>query len=446
MRSEFECDSKSQLAQNLVSRWDPLEATFTKQSAVSTNHVFTHKVDEVKPVTNQKSTGRCWLFACVNAMRVAFVKDKQVDDFEFSQNYLFFWDKIERCNYFLDLMIDLALNRKEEKPDGRLMSFLLHNPTCDGGQWDMVVNLIRKHGVVPKKCFPEAYSAENSRRMNDLLKTKLREFAFELRSMAENEAKGEEELREKVRLQMKVVYRIVSICLGTPPDQFVWEYYDKSKKYHKLGPISPLEFYEAHVKPVFNMEDKVCLVCDPRPQNPHGRAYTVDCLGNVVGGKKTVYNNQPIEKLIALAAQSIKKGQAVWFGCDVSKHMASKQGLLDTKAHNHDLVFGTKIHRVLSKADRLVYGDSQMNHAMVLTGVHMPDGDDQGEPLKWRVENSWGEDRHEKGYLVMTNEWFKEFVFEVVVDKDMCPKEVLDVFEAGDPVVLPAWDPMGALA
>jgi len=272
---------------------------------------------------------------------------------------------------------------------------------------------------------------------------------------------------------MKTIFRIVSICLGSPPKQFTWEYYDKSKKYQKVENLSPLNFYETLVKPNFDIHSKVCLVSDPRPTNATGKTYTVDCLGNVVGGKRTIYNNQPIDVLMEVTAKSIKEGEAVWFGCEVGKHMASKEGLLDLEAHDYNMVFDTSVNLTLSKADRMIYGDSSMSHAMVLTGFRVenyesiPNGkttngldhadaekhdstteeDDKihEKITKWRVENSWGEDKHEKGYLAMTNEWFREFVFEVVVDRKFCSQEVLDVFEQ-EPELLPAWDPMGALA
>ena len=226
-------------------------------------------------------------------------------------------------------------------------------------------------GVMPKKCFPESYSCESSRRLNQLLKTKLREFCFELLTMLDSGA-SDEELRGKISSQMEVVYRVVGICLGVPPATFEWEYYDKNKKVQRVGPIEPRQFYVEHVKPLFDVDSKVCLVSDPRPENPTGKLYTVDFLGNVVGGRRTIYNNQPIDVLMEATEKSVRSGDPVWFGCDVSKHMASAQGLLDPGVHDHELVFGTAVNRRLDKAQRMVYGDSEMNHAMLITGVHIP--------------------------------------------------------------------------
>jgi len=192
-----------------------------------------------------------------------------------------------------------------------------------------------------------------------------------------------------------------------------------------------------------DVENKVCLVNDPRETNQYGKAYTVDLLGNTIGGRMTIYNNQPIELLMQVVVQSITSGEPVWFGCEVSKRFAAKQGIEDLTIHDYKSVFGVDVANVLSKADRMIYGESKMTHAMVFTAVSVDESTEA--PTKFRVENSWGDDRGEKGYLVMTSDWFKEFVFEVVVDKQFVSPEVMTVFEQ-TPIMLPAWDPMGSLA
>ncbi|XP_065362716.1 bleomycin hydrolase [Calliphora vicina] len=439
-RKVFYSEPKNILAQNVCSRFDPWDVCLSRQQLETTNHVFTYKVEmEGKPVTNQKSSGRCWLFAALNCLRLPFMKEHNLDEFEFSQAYLFYWDKIERCNYFLNNIVKTA--KRGEKVDGRLVSFLLNDPTSDGGQWDMLVNLITKHGLMPKKCFPESYSSEASVRMNGVLKSKLREYSKVLRDLMDTNP-TDDEVNAKVDEMMGEVYKVVGICLGIPAKEFTWEYYDKTKAYHSVGPISPLEFYNTMVKPLFNVEDKVCLVTDPRPSSKYNQAYTVDCLGNVVDGRPVLYNNQPVEILLQMVVASIKAGEPVWFGCEVSKRFAPRQGIEDLNVHDFKLVFDIDIQKSLTKADRLIYGESAMTHAMVFTAVSL---DENSEPKKLRVENSWGEDRGEKGYLVMSAEWFKEFGFEVVVDKKYVPADILRVFEQ-EPIVLPAWDPMGTLA
>lgn len=440
MRERFYASDRNRLAQNVCSRSDPLEACLNRRCIEERSHVYSHKVEaEGKPVTNQKSSGRCWVFASLNVARQPFVKQFNLEDFEFSPAYLFFWDKIERANYFLHNMVVTA--KRGEEVTGRTVSFLLADPILDGGQWDMVANLIGKHGLMPKKCFPETFSCESSSRLNNILKSKLREYTRLLR-LSIQEGKTDADIEAQISGMMEEVYRIVGICLGIPPKQFTWQYVDKAKQFHSVGPISPLEFYNTHVKPVWNIDEKVCLVSDPRPSNPYGRTYSIDCLGNVIGGKPVIYNNQPIEVLIDMAKESILAGEAVWFGCEVLKRYVAKQGFLDQTAHDYPLVFGVDVQLGMDKSDRLIYGDSAMTHAMVLTGCHI---EEDGSVSRWRVENSWGEDRGEKGYLLMTTDWFREFVFEIVVDRRHVPKEILDVCEI-PPVVLPAWDPLGSLA
>ncbi|XP_037665955.1 bleomycin hydrolase isoform X2 [Choloepus didactylus] len=434
-------DSQFVLARNVGTTHDLLDICLKRTTVQGVQHVFQHVVpQEGKPVTNQKSSGRCWIFSCLNVMRLPFMKKLNIEEFEFSQSYLFFWDKVERCYFCLNAFVDTA--QKKEPEDGRLVQFLLTNPANDGGQWDMLVNIVEKYGVVPKKCFPESYTTEATRRMNDILNHKMREFCVRLRNLVHSGAtKGEISATQDV--MMEEIFRVVCICVGNPPETFTWEYRDKDKNYHRIGPITPLEFYREHVKPLFNMEDKICLVNDPRPQHKYNRLYTVDYLGNMVGGRKTLYNNQPIDFLKKMVAASIKDGEAVWFGCDIGKYFNGKLGLSDMNVYDYELVFGVSLKN-MSKAERLTFGESLMTHAMTFTAVSEKD-DKDGAFTKWRVENSWGEDHGHKGYLCMTDEWFSEYVYEVVVDRKHVPEEVLAVFEQ-KPVVLPAWDPMGSLA
>ncbi|XP_075052980.1 bleomycin hydrolase [Mixophyes fleayi] len=429
------------LAQNVATSSDPLEVCLQRQTVQDSVHVFQHTIPaEGKPVTNQKNSGRCWIFACLNVMRLPFMKKFNIEEFEFSQPYLFFWDKVERCNYFLNAFVETA--HLNEPIDGRLMQFLLSNPSNDGGQWDMLVNVIEKYGVIPKKCFPESHTSEATRRMNDILNHKMREYCLRLRNMLSSSC-TKEEISTALDTMIEEVYRVASICIGSPPETITWEFRDKEKTYHKIGPMTPQDFYKEHVKPIYDVEEKICFVNDPRPQNKFGKLYTVQFLGNMVDGRKTLYNNQPVEILKKLAAASIKEGEAVWFGCDVGKHFHGKLGINDMNIFDHELVFGLSVKN-LNKAERLLFGDSLMTHAMALTAVTEKDGQVE-EYEKWRVENSWGDDRGNKGYLIMTDDWFSEYVYEVVVDKKYVPEEVMEVLKQ-DPVVLPAWDPMGSLA
>ncbi|KAL0818450.1 hypothetical protein ABMA28_008911 [Loxostege sticticalis] len=439
-KDDFYAHPKNELAQNACTRTDPFEIAISRRRTDATLHVYNIKVEsEGKPVTNQESSGRCWLFAALNVMRLPFMKKYNLDEFEFSQSYLFFWDKIERSHYWLNNIVTTA--KQGEELDGRLVSFLLKDPINDGGQWDMIVNLVNKYGLVPKEFFKESFSSKKSLHMNAIIKTKLREFAMELREKVKANA-SDEELQATIDKQIAIIYNIVATCLGTPPEKFTFEYYNKEKAYNSFGSLTPQEFYNTHVRPLFNVDDKVCLVSDPRDSNPFGNLYTLQCLGNVVGGRQTAYNNQPIETLMKAVKDSIQGGEAVWFGCEVSKRFERKHGLEDLDAHDYKLIFNTDVQVGLKKADRLRYGDSCMTHAMVFTAVGT---DELGNPTKFRVENSYGDKEYNKGYLLLTEPWFREFVFEIVVDKKYITDEVLEVFKQ-EAKVLPAWDPMGTLA
>lgn len=221
---------------------------------------------------------------------------------------------------------------------------------------------------MPKKCFPEAYCSEISNRMNAILKSKLREYTKVLRDLV-IAGRSDDDVKAKLTEQMNEIYRVVGICLGIPDEKFTWEYYDKSKAYQSVGPIRPIDFYEKYVKPAFNVDDKMCITTDPRVTNVYGQAYTVEYLGNVVGGRPILYNNQPVELLMDLVATSLRKGEPVWFGCEVSKRLAAKQGIQDLTVHDFELVFGVDIQTTLSKADRMLYGESAMSHAMTFTAV-----------------------------------------------------------------------------
>ncbi|QQP55791.1 Bleomycin hydrolase, partial [Caligus rogercresseyi] len=408
LRSEFLRDEKNILAQNIVSTSNPQSACMNRGAYELNSGVFSHKLsDEGKPVCNQRASGRCWLFAALNAMR-----------FEFSQSYLFFCDKIERANFFLHKILEVMEKNPDADPSDRLLGYLLTDPLQDGGQWGMVAGLVEKYGVLPKKCFPESFSSESSYRMNNMLSSKLRQFCRNLVNMSQKGTSKEDMLLE-IEVYMEPIYRT-----------FVWEYYDKSKAYKKIGPISPLDFYQSISSP-YGIGSEAGAFC--------WQGLRCGAPWNACGGSPIIYNNQSIETLLSISAESIKDGSAVWCGLDMTMF---QEGIMDLKLFDHELTFGTQFALGMGKADRLRYRDSAMGHAVTLTGVSLSE---EGAPSKWRIENSWGKDFGQEGYLSMTSDWFREFGFEIVVKKDYVPQEIIDVFKM-EPIVLPAWDPMGVLA
>ena len=428
----FDAEPKNLLALNAVARTGITAVALNRDVVNRTNHTFSHLIETPK-ATDQKRSGRCWLFAGLNVLRLAAMKKMNLEKFELSQAYLMVWDKLERANYFLETVIGTRV----EPLDGRLVTWLLAAPLADGGQWDMFVNMVEKYGVVPKSAMPETASSGNSRPMNALLVAKLREWARALRKM---HARGApvEEMREAKGEMMETLYRMLTIHLGRPPDSFLWEWRDKDKVFHRHGLMTPREFFDAYVD--VELDDAICLINAPTRDKPYDTLYTVQYLGNVVGGRIVRYLNVEIETLKRAAVDMIVDGQAVWFGCDVGKMLERDMGIMDLDVYDLPLVYATDFG--LDKAGRLDYGHSRMTHAMVLTGVDL-DGD--GRPSKWRVENSWGTDIGDEGYLVMTDRWFDEYLFEVTASKKTLSPELLAVLDT-EPVALPPWDPMGALA
>jgi bleomycin hydrolase len=392
---------------------------------------FSCKLDDWA-VTNQKKSGRCWIFAGTNLLRVGAMKKMNLKEFEFSQSYIFFWDKIERANYFLESIIDTT-----GRPDGdRTVDFLLENVANDGGQWNMFVSLVRKHGLVPKSVMPESESSSNSPMMNKALKAKLREGAKRLRDMSAKGA-GVKKLRKAKHDILTVIYRILSIHIGTPPEHFDWQWRDKDNKFHRDGEMTAQEFAKKYV--TLDLDEYVCLVHDPRPSSPFGRTFTVAYLGNVVGGEPVKYLNVDIDTMKKIAMRTLLDGEPVWFGCDCSPQMARDIGLWDALLFDYEGVYDTKF--ALNKAERLIYHQSSMNHAMLFTGVDVVDDG----PRRWRVENSWSDEIGEKGFFIMSDSWFDEFMFEIAARKSYLPRELQKALEL-KPIVLPPWDPMGSLA
>lgn len=371
------------------------------------------------------------------------MKKYNLESFELSQNYLYYYDKLEKSNWFLEQIIDTC----GEDLEGRLVQRLLDDLISDGGQWDMVYNLVEKYGLVPQTLYPDSWNAKNSSILNTTLKTKLREYALKLRkAIASGQAPG-------VISAMKIIYmqeiqKIMTLLLGptpNPTEAFAWTYADKDKKVHSLS-ITPKDFAKNITSSNFQLNsttisDMVSLVHDPR--NDLMTLLTVDRLGNVVGGRDITYINVDMETLKQACVKMIKAGLPIFFGCDVGKFSDKTSGIMDLNIFDYEVGIGTNLLG-MTKEQRLRAGESLMTHAMVLTAVHLDE--ESGKPVRWRVQNSWGtENVGDKGWMVMTDEWMDEFVYQAVVDPKFLSKEVRDVVEQ-EPTVLPLWDPMGSLA
>ena len=384
-------------------------------------------------VTNQKRSGRCWMFAALNCMRFQVIKKQNLEDFELSQSYPLFYDKLEKANYFLESILDTL----DEPTDGRLIAHLLAAPLNDGGQWDMLCSIVEKYGLVPKTAMPESVSSSATQEMVSYMTEKLREYACVLRK-GHKAGKSMEQLKKEKEAMMETVYRMLCISLGKPPRTFTFEYRDKDGNFHREENLTPKAFYEKYVG--LRLDDYVSVINAPTEDKPFYRSYTVQYLGNVKEGRPVKYVNLPIEEMKQAAIAQLKDGEPVWFGCDVGKRSFRDGGLMDTGIYDVETLFDTDFP--MTKAERLEYGQSLMTHAMVFQGVNL---DENGRPDRWRVENSWGEEAGKKGYFVMSDRWFDEYNYQVVVNKKYLSSKALEAYEM-EPVRLNPWDPMGSLA
>ncbi|TCP23414.1 aminopeptidase C [Scopulibacillus darangshiensis] len=425
---DFSNNPQQKVMMNAIKKNGINAVAMNQDSPVSMQYTFSQEITTGK-ITNQKQSGRCWMFAGLNTLRQHVIHTCSLESFELSQNYHMFWDKFEKANYFLESI----LGTLDEKTDSRLVSWLLNAPVQDGGQWEMFVNLVEKYGVVPKHVMPETFHSSSSRIMNKLLTAKLREGAAKLRAQKAS--------TDKLRLEKEAIlgdiYRMLCQFLGEPPAHFDFEYRDKDETYHRDSNLTPKTFFQKYID--INLNDYVSIINAPTDDKPFGRTYTVKYLGNVKGGKDILYLNIEIDELKKLALKQLEDNEPVWFGCDVGQMSDRDTGVMDTALYNYESALDIPLQ--LTKAERLDYGDSLMTHAMVLTGVNVVDG----RPNRWKVENSWGKDPGKDGFFVMSDQWFDEFMYQIVVNKKHLSKE-LQMSLGQKPIELEPWDPMGSLA
>ena len=385
---------------------------------------FSHQV-KTKGITDQKSSGRCWLFTGLNVLRAKMITKYDLPEFEFSQNYNSFYDLLEKSNLFLQAIIDT----RNLPMDDRKVDWLMKNPIGDGGQFTGVSNLIMKYGVVPKSAMPETFQSNNTGQMTMILKWKLREFALELREM--KSAK----LAERKEVMLTEIYRILVECLGVPPTEFEWTRYNKEGKVVSVKKYTPKGFYNEFIGE--DLENNYVMIMNA-PTREYGKVYEIEYDRHVYDGENWLYINLPIERVKELAIASIKDNTAMYFSCDVGKFSNSKKGTLDINNMDYESLFRTKFP--MDKKQRIQTYSSGSSHAMTLIAVDL---DEAGKPRKWMVENSWGAASGYKGNLIMTDKWFEEYMFRVVLEKKYVPADVLKMLEQ-KPVLLPAWDPMFA--
>lgn len=375
------------------------------------------------------------MFAALNTMRHEMQQKFNLpDDFELSQSYQFFWDKFEKANYFYENVVKTA-----HKPtDSRKVAWLMNEPQNDGGQWDMLCALIDKYGVMPKSAMPESFNSTNSRGIDSVLNNKLRHDAVILRKMINEDQASEDELNAKRKEMLSEVYRMLSYAFGEPARRFTFEYRTKKdNEFHRDADLTPQKFFQKYVG--WDLDNYVSIIQAPTADKKYHQTYTIDMLGNVVGGRPIKHLNLPMDEFKQLAIEQLKNGESVWFGSDVVQYSETKLGIMALNTYDYNRLFDVDLD--MSKADALDYSQSMMDHAMVLTGVDLVDD----KPIKWKVENSWGNKVGHKGYFVMSDAWMDKYCYQIVINKKYL-SEKLKKAQAQKPIVLKPWDPMGTLA
>lgn len=393
----------------------------------NTDHM-TYRVKS-RGITDQKSSGRCWLFTGLNVLRSQMMAKNNLGELKLSQNYNFFYDQLEKANLFLQAIIETA----KEPMDSRRVEWLFKNPLSDGGQYTGLSDNITKYGVVPAEIMPETFSSNSTSRISNLVSLKLREDGLKLRSMIASGAKAKQidETREKM---LGEIYRMLALTLGVPPTQFTWTRRDAKGNTVDTRTYTPQEFYREYAGNNLK-DDYVMLMNDPT--RPYHALYEIDLDRHAYDGQNWTYINLPMEEIKEMAIASLKDSTMMYFSCDVGKFFDREKGVLDVDNFDYESLFGTTFG--MNKADRIRTGASASSHAMTLVGVDL---DKAAKPQRWLIENSWGPGAN-GGHLIMTDPWMDEYMFRLVVNRKYVPAKTLDILKQ-KPTVLPAWDPMFA--
>lgn len=427
---DYLSNTKNAIVRHALTKNDISSVVYDAKNECDMNFDFSIEVKTL-PVCNQKQSGRCWIFAACNVLREKIAKELNLENFEISQNYIAFYDKLEKSNYLLSSIIDLIKN----SPDERVLMHLLVNGVSDGGQWDMFTNLVKKYGIVPKNVMKETKQSSGTRESNILINSLIRQFASMAKTLYEE---GKE--KEIAPLKENTLFKIYSLLLnsfGIPPKKFDFEYTDKNGKYEIIRDFTPKTFFDRFVGN--SIDEYVSIINSPTKDKPYLKTYTIEYLNNVIEGKPITHLNLPMERVKELIIEQLKNGEIVWFGSDVTNYRDRETGIWDDLSYDYMSAFGFDIK--FSKEKMLDYHESCMNHAMVLTGVNIKDG----VPNRWKIENSWGSDSGNKGYYMMSGNWFDTYVYQAVINVKYLNEEERKALTK--PLIkLSPWDPMGTLA
>ncbi len=428
LRIDFENNGRNPAIYNALTANDISSLAINRDRLIQHNAIFNKEITTGE-ITNQESSGRCWMFAASNMLRPKVMDKLKLGTFKMSTNFLFFWDKLEKSNAFLESMIELAARPL----DDRDVDLLLEDPCGDGGWWSYVVDLIGKYGVVPDQVMPETYATSHTGTLNAVLNRKLRKNAAILRDL-HAEGKPAKELRAAKEVMLRELYTLLALNFGEPPQKFTWRYESKDSTIIPPQEFTPKQFYSDMIG--VKLEDQVVIF--DHPGVDYFKHYEMNRSANLIDRNNLRFINLPVDSLKRYALATVLADNPLYFACDIGKDNYGVKGVLATGIYDYNSVYGFDVN--LTKRERILYRDSSPTHAMVLTGVDTLNG----MATKWKVENSWGDKGGDKGYWTMYDDWFNEYVYCVIIDKSLLPKEVLAIRDIA-PISLPAWDPMWGL-
>ncbi|BAP39611.1 aminopeptidase C [Metamycoplasma canadense] len=428
MEEKYENDLTNKIIESSIFKNGLRKSSLNNEVVKKHNFVFSNETKNGN-ITNQKASGRCWIFAGINSIRTKLMDDLNIESLELSQNYIHFFDKLEKANFYLDWIENNGLELDNED---RLFRRFNASPISDGGYWEFFVNLVKKYGVVTKNAMNESFSSEATNDMVTQINWRLKAYTLKMKKVY-SETKNINNVK-KLRVQaLEDVYNILVKSLGKPPKTFKFEYMDKDKKYISLDEMSPIQFYEKYIGDF--LDNKIDLISDPRNKFPLNSIIQAPLSNNMVGGQPFTMVNVDIELMKRVMINQIKAGEPVWFACDVSS-FSNKEGILDSELYNYDLTL-TKTPE-FSKAEKFESRASVIAHAMNMVGVNL---DKDGNPLYWKVENSWGTDVGNKGFWSMSDQWFTDYNYMAIIDKKYLPEEVLEAFNKPISIITP-FDPL----
>jgi len=428
MKQSYGGNASDKALRNIMVTNSPAKLALNYENSTAFDSHFSNRV-ESKAITDQKSSGRCWMFTGMNVLRNKAIREHNLPaDFQFSQAYTFFYDQLEKSNLFLQAMIDTY-----QKPlDDQEVDWLFKNPIGDGGQFTGVANLIAKYGLVPREAMPETYNTDNTSSISNLLSLKLREDGLELRTLAAKKGVTAAQLQQRKTEMLGTIYRMLALTMGEPPAQFTWQQKDAKGEIVSTDTYTPMSFYEKFAKTDFS---KYYMIMND-PTREYYKVYEIQYDRHVYDGQNWRYLNLPMDEIAPMCIASIKDSTMMYFSCDVGKFLNRDKGFMDVNNYDYGSLFGTTFG--MDKKARVATHASGSSHAMTLCAVDL---DKEGRPLKWMVENSWGSSYGYQGFLIMTNDWFNEYMFRVVLEEKYIPAKYITMLHQ-KPIMLPAWDPM----